>query len=138
LFGEKIMQDARAIGQEFIDAWNSQDAERVLRLFTDDADVYIIPPFPGTPPEFHGKDQVTMFVNGFTPGFHGETANLNATGDRVTFFARLTADGVKAAGIDAVEQNDELVLVNGKVKTFTIRFTPETIEKLDALKPAQG
>ena len=42
---------------------------------------------------------------------------------------------LSSPGIDEVEQNDEVVLVNGKVKTFTIRLTPQTIEKLNAVNP---
>lgn len=131
------MPDSLTIGQNFIDAWLAQDAKRVMSLVADDGDVYIVPPFPGTPPEFHGKEQIEMFVNGFIQGFHGEFDKLAADGNKVTFYGRLTADGVKAAGIDEVDQNDELVLVDGKVKTFTIRFTPETIEKLNKITPPQ-
>ena len=131
------MQDALSIGQEFVDGWNAHDAEGVVNMFADDGEVYIIPPFPGAPPEFHGKDEVRMFVNAFIQGFYGDISNMVADGNRVTFYGRLTADGVKAAGIDWVTQNDELVLDNGKIKTFTIRFTPETIAKLDALNSAQ-
>src|SRR5215207_7883598 len=127
------MQDSLSIAQEFIDGWKARDAKQVMNLIADDGEVYIIPPFPGTPPEFHGRDQIEMFVNGFIAGFQGEFSNLVADGNKVTFYGRLTADGVKAAGIDEVEQNDEVVLVDGKVKTFTIRFTPETIETLNKL-----
>ena len=129
------MQNSEAIVQGWIDGWNAHDAAKVAGAFADDGDVYVIPPFPGTPPEFHGKEQVQGFVNAFIVGFHGEFANLAANGDKVTFYGRLTADGVKAAGIDEVDQNDEVVLVNGKIKTFTIRFTPQTIEKLNKIKP---
>jgi ketosteroid isomerase-like protein len=131
------MQDPMAIAKDFVEAWKARDAQRVMGHMADDSAVYVIPPFPGTPPEFHGKEQIEMFVNGFIPGFEGEFSNFVADGNTVTWFARLTADGVKAAGIDEVDQNDEVVVVNGKVKTFTIRFTPEAIEKLNALNPPQ-
>jgi limonene-1,2-epoxide hydrolase len=131
------MQDPMAITREFVEAWQARDAARVMQHMAEESHVYIIPPFPGTPPEFHGKEQITLFVNGFIAGFEGEFSNFAADGNRVTFFGRLTADGVKAAGINEVEQNDEVVLDNGKVQTFTIRFTPETIEKLNGINPSQ-
>ena len=127
------MPDSMSIAKDFVAAWQSRDAGRVMGHMADDSDVYIIPPFPNTPPEFHGKEQIEMFVNGFIVGFQGEFSNFVADGNKVTFYGRLTADGVKAVGIDAVDQNDEVVLVNDKVKTFTIRFTPQTIEKINAI-----
>jgi ketosteroid isomerase-like protein len=134
---KKTMQDVLSIAQAFVDAWKARDAARVMQHMAEDSHVYIIPPFPETPPEFHGREQIAMFVNGFIQGFQGDFSNFAADGNRATFYGRLTADGVKAAGIDEVDQNDELVLVDGKVKTFTIRFTPATIEKLNALNPPQ-
>ena len=112
------MSNALALGQEFIDAWLAHDG-----------DLFVIPAFPRTPPEYHGKEQVSMFVHGFMPGFRGEFDKLGADGDKMTFWGRLTSDAVIASGVDYVEQNDEIVFVNGKIKTFTIRFTPKTIEK---------
>jgi len=129
------MQNSGAVVQRWINAWNAHDAAQVINGFAADGEVYIIPPFPGAPPEFHGIDQVKMFVGAFIAGFHGEFANLVSNGNTVTFYGRLTADGVKAAGIDEVDQNDEVVLVDGKIKSFTIRFTPQTIEKLNKIKP---
>jgi ketosteroid isomerase-like protein len=132
-----MMQDPMAITKDFVEAWKARDAERVMEHMADDSHVYIIPSFPGTPPEFHGKEQIGMFVNGFIQGFEGEFTNFVADGNTVTWYARLTADGVKAAGFDEVDHNDEVVLVNGKVKTFTIRFTPQTIERINAINPPQ-
>ncbi len=133
-----MMADTLSIAQAFIDGWNAHDAAGVTNFFTDDGEVHIIPPFPGTPPEFHGKEQIGMFVGAFIQGFHGDFSNLKADGNRATFYGRLTADGVKAAGIDEVDQNDEVVLVNGKIKNFTIRFTPQTIEKLNKVQPPKA
>ena len=127
------MPDSMAITQDFIDSWNAQDAARVKAHMADDSDIYIIPPFPHTPPEFHGRAAVDMFIDAFIQGFHGDFSKLAANGNTVTFYAKLTADGAKAAGIPEVTQNDEVVLVNGKVKTFTIRFAPDTVEKINAV-----
>ena len=132
------MQNTLAVAQSFIEAWISQDAQQVMNHFTDESEIYVNPAFPGTPPEYHGKEQVQMFVNGFIVGFGGEVTNLTADGNRATFSARLSSDAVKASGIDTVDQNDEVVVVDDKVKTFTINFTPETIEKFNKLNPRQA
>jgi ketosteroid isomerase-like protein len=127
------MHDPMTIAKDFVKAWQSRDVPRIMAHMADDSSVYIIPPFPHTPPEFHGKAQIEMFVNGFIQGFEGEFSDFVADGNRATFFGRLTADGVKAVGIAEVSQNDEVEIVDGKIKTFTLRFTPETIEKINAV-----
>jgi hypothetical protein len=132
-----IMQDPMAIAKDFIDAWNAHDAARAKRHMADDGAIYVIPAFPGTPPEFHGREQIDMFIDGFIQGFRGDFSKLAADGNKVTMFGRLTADGVKAAGIDEVTQNDEAIIVNGRIQTFTIRFTPETIKQIDAVNAKQ-
>lgn len=132
------MHDPMTITKDFVAAWQSHDVARIMEHMAEDSHVYLIPAFPYTPPEFHGKVPIEMFVKGFIQGFQGEFSNFVADGNRVSFYGRLTADGVKAVGIDEVTQNDEVELVDGKITTFTLRFTPETIAKIDAVNAAKG
>lgn len=123
--------DPEAVTRAFVDAWNSQDVERVLQLFTEDA-VVTTPSLPGVPDRFEGRDQLRGMVELYIPGFQATLTGLERRGDRVGFTATVRADAVRQMGLDALDEDNEVVVQGGKVRSFSIGFTPETQAQVQA------
>ena len=46
--------------------------------------------------------------------------------------AKVVADGLRSYGLTAVTQHDEVIVEDGKVKSFTITLSPESKAELEA------
>ncbi len=123
---------ASFIKHEFDGAWNAHDIDAVMRLFADDAVVTLVPPPPGAPGTFRGKEEIRGFVQMLIPGFHVESRNFRVEGDKVTWFSTVSDDFFRQSGVDSADANCEAVVQEGKIKSFTPTFTPETLAKLRA------
>jgi ketosteroid isomerase-like protein len=126
------------IKNEFDATWNTNDAEAVLAHFTDDAVVCPVPPLPGAPEVFRGEDEVRGFVQMLIPNFHVESRDYRARGDTVSWYATVTSDTVRQMGVDSLSADCEAIVRDGKVVSFTPRFTQETLERLQAATQVVG
>jgi hypothetical protein len=127
------MSDLISIIQQGFDGdWNRNDLEAVLNRFTDDAVVTTVPPLPGAPPSFRGKNEIRGFVQMLIPNFHVNSKDFAQQGNKVTWFATVTSDSIRAMGVDALEATCEAIIENGRVKAFMPTFTQESLGKLAA------
>jgi SnoaL-like domain len=122
----------RFIQNEFDALWNSDNPEAVMERFADDAVVQPIPPLPGTPEQFVSKAQIRGFVQMLMGNFHVESKNFRQQGDKVTWFATVTSNSIRGMGVEALDADCEATIQNGKVKSFIIAFTQESLAKLAA------
>jgi len=123
---------AKLVQDEFINAWNTHNAEGVLKMLADDAVVTLDPPFPGAPAVFNGKAELPGFVGGFIAGIRVDTRNYRVDGDQVYFDATVAADAVRQLGVAAVEQSDIITVRGGQVAAFTIHLSPDSAAQLEA------
>ena len=120
------------IKNEFDGIWNTDNLEAVMQRFAEDAVVTTVPSLPGAPATFRGKAEVKGFVQALIGGFHVDSKNFGANGDKVTWFATVSSNSVRSMGVSSMDANCEAIIVNNKVKSFLVTFTPETLAQLAA------
>jgi ketosteroid isomerase-like protein len=129
---------ASFIQHDFDGAWNRHDMDTIMQFFTDDAVVNLAPPPPGAPPTFRGKEEIRSFVQTFLPGFHVESRNLQVKGDTVTWHWTVSADAFRQLGADPAEGTSEAVVQGGKIQSFAVIISPETLAKMQTALPPGG
>lgn len=127
------MQDAVSLIQHtFDEAWNTRDLARILDCFADDAVVRPVPPMPGGPEQYRGKDQIRTFVEFLLDGFHVDATHYVAEGETVRWYAVISSDGFRRMGIDTLDNFCEAVVHGGKITSFAPTFTPASLSKFQA------
>lgn len=112
--------------------WNRHDTEAIIASFTEDAIIQPIPPLPGGPDVYRGKAEIRDFVAALITGFHVDSKNHEATGERVRWYADISNDAFRAMNIQALGTDCEIVVRDGKILSFVPRFTEESVAKLAA------
>ncbi len=127
------MQDPLSlIKVQFDHAWNAADLDRVMDCFAPDAVVRPIPPLPGGPDHYRGKDQIRTFVASLIDGFHVDPTHFLVEDDTVRWYAVISNDGFREMGIDTLDNFCEAVVRDGKIVSFAPTFTPASLAKLQA------
>lgn len=134
-----MANDPMAVVQALNDTCNSGDVEGVLDLFTDDAVVKNQPPpSPADSGVYTGKQEIRgWFEPQIQRHLHVESRNYRVSGDTVTWRTVVTEDELRQMGIDDFEVTAEATVQNGKITSFTVTPTPETLSKVQAAM-AQG
>ncbi|MCC9075552.1 ester cyclase [Litorilinea aerophila] len=125
--------DATTI-QSFDAAWNAHDVDAVLAFFTDDAVITPVPPLPGGPEKFTGREEIRGFIQLLMPGFRVKSENIQVSGTTVTWWFAVYSDFFQSLGVNPVTGMGEAVLDQGKFRSFVPRFSQETVNKLLALR----
>jgi uncharacterized protein (TIGR02246 family) len=112
-------EELREFAQGFLDAWNSQDTERVVGVYTDDV-VYID---PNTRGEVHGADALRRYLSKLFAAWdmewsfkEGHVAAANDNIATVLWHATLRRKGgteeVEADGMDLVVVESDRIVRN--------------------------
>ena len=127
-------EDLASLVTNVLDAtWNSHDVDRVMDLYADDAVFIVTPAPPGFPPVSRGKEEIRRLVEALIPGFNARSYNFRNAGESETWESTLDADFFTQAGIGPATCTTKAVIQDGKVKTFDVTFSPETVAKLEAV-----
>lgn len=114
-----------AVVKSFDAAWNAQDAEKVLALFTDDV-VIRLALYPGREQMFRGKAQARGFVQAHIAGFRVVSRDHVADGMQVNWKSEAGSDAFRSMGIDVVRFEEEARVENGLIKTLSAVAAPES------------
>lgn len=60
-------------------------------------------------------------------------SNVQATGDNVTCFVQIATDTTRREGIAPLEESAEFLIQEGKIKSYQVVSTPESMAKLKAV-----
>lgn len=118
--------------------WNAHDEEGVLNHFTEDAVARFVPPLPGEPEAYEGKEEIRDFVQRHMPGFHVESrdhqlaGHQEEVGDRVIWESTVSSERFRDLGADEVEGMAEAIVKAGKIESFTFTLSHETLDKIRA------
>jgi hypothetical protein len=121
----------------FLEAWNSHDLDRIVATFApgaviEDELVVIDPDRPAGRRTYRGREPIRAFAALATPGFHAELVHSSERGQSVRFVVRVSADGLRRRGVEAIEQHDELRFDGDAVGLFRIRYPPSSRARLRA------
>lgn len=123
--------DPASVVKNFVEAFNRGDVEQALSYFADNA-VVKLTPAPPSGGSFSGKDQIRAFLqNGAKNHNHLELlGNMQVSGEKATFVNRDVSDALKQIGVDFLDDNVEVTVVNGKITSQSITTTPQSLAKL--------
>jgi ketosteroid isomerase-like protein len=108
-------EDPRPILQTFIAAWNRRDSEALLRCFSPDATLRVVPPPPPPEPEtYTGRDAIAGWLNAqlaeATPARLGDVRML---GNVVTWDTIVERDGEQLTTVS------EALIEGGQIHDYT-------------------
>jgi hypothetical protein len=108
-----------AVVDAYLAADNNPDAQ--LNLVTDDVTLRIVPPPPGTPGVWSGKDQARGFFEfGKSQNDHVElVGSWQVSGDHVSGTVLVTVNDFRNWNVGAVQHQYDFVVQGGKVKSWT-------------------
>lgn len=128
--------DAKNIIVSLNNDWNAHDTDKVVSYFTDNATVRTLP----TPPVsiksvWSGKDQIIGFVQAHMPGFKVEATNLKTDGNKATWNFSAYSDTFAHMGVSPSHGVAEAIIENGKIASFSLTFSPETVAQMQKGMP---
>lgn len=131
------MDDPAAIARAFMTACNANDLDGVMRFFTNESVIQVVPPPP--PPDsgiYAGWDHIRSW---FEPRIERLLILAHSYAmheDTVTWEVTMATDMLRYMGIDFLDGSVQAVVQHGKMMALTIYPSPEAVIKLhDALLP---
>jgi hypothetical protein len=133
--GPSQLADLVAVIDAFDAMWNIHDLEGILNCFTDDAMVTLIQRPDEGPTVYHGQAAIRTLVQTYLPGgYIRGRSHYRAETDRLVWMARVSADCFKQLGVDWIEWKAEATVRSGKIASYTVTPTSESLAKLDTAK----
>jgi hypothetical protein len=127
------MRDTASTIQGFFDAENANDAEASAAFFTTDAEVRL-PTGTLTTPE-----QIRVWQDGLAAGhFSANVPDREVSGNKATLHGTVGFDLFRNLGLPAVESTWEILVVDGKIKSFIYTFSPEAGARIAAAMAGHG
>jgi hypothetical protein len=127
------MDNLETFVRETLDpVWNRQDPAGALALFAEDVAISVSPAPPGVPGTFNGREGAEAFIGIYMPGCHVSSRNFSQSGPQVRWNASVSADGLRALGVDLAELTASARVQEGKILSFEITFSPQTLAQIEA------
>ena len=92
-----------------------------------------LPPPSPDPGVYHGKQQIRAWLEVLLQQFHVAARNERAADERVRWDATVSADVLRRMGLASVEDTLEAVVHEGKITSFTLTISPDSLSKIAAL-----
>jgi hypothetical protein len=121
------------VAQDFEAELNDHDLDRVVDCFTEDAIVTFIPsPPPTLPRQVQGKAEIRQLADRLMPGFQMASREYALGTHQVTLDATVSTESLRSLGISSVDVTAEVAVDGGKVSAFTLTFSNDAMERLQA------
>ena len=129
--------DPAAVIEAYIAAANAGDLEAILDLYADDAFHIHLPSADGSPGVCVGKDQFRMWYEQSLA--HGERVALDkgtlvVDGNQASFRVRISSEPWSKLGLEALEAQSEVVVIDGRIATHVVLLTPDSVRQLQAAR----
>jgi hypothetical protein len=130
--------DPVSVINSFATTYNAGNASAATATFTSDASVTWNPAESG-PGNKNGMAAIQSWLQEeVKDGDKVQLLNVQATGDKATFTARVMMPDLQQAGVDYLEFQAVSTLSGGKIKSIAFTATSETLDKLSKLGPPPG
>jgi hypothetical protein len=121
------------VARDFEAELNDHDLDRVVDCFTEDAIVTFIPsPPPALPRQVQGKAEIRQLADRLIPGFQIASRDYALGKHQVTLDAIVSTESLRSLGIDSVDVTAEVAVADGKVSAFTLTFSNDAMDRLQA------
>ena len=126
--------DPAAVALALIEAENNGEVDRAVALFHEDA---VVNDANG---QRVGVDAIRQWQVGLAANhFKADIQPPSVSGDTATFDGTLEFDPFRNLGIDRLDATWVLQVEDGRVRTFTFTFTPESGQRLqEAIQRSQS
>ena len=137
LFGPISSDDPAAVIKAYVAAVNAGDLEEILDLYADDAVHIFLPTADGSAGVCLGKANFRMWyeqslANGDRVAV--EDGTIAVDGNQASFVTHITSDPWSKLGLEALEAQADLVVIDGRIMTHVVTLTPESVRKLQAAR----
>jgi hypothetical protein len=130
--------DPAALIEAYVAAVNAGDLEGILALHDENAVHIMLPTADGSPGVCRGKGEFRMwYEQSVANGDRIEIADgsLAVDGNQAVFALRIASDPWRQLGLETLEANAEVVLIDGRIMTHVVGLTPDSVR---ALQTARG
>jgi ketosteroid isomerase-like protein len=130
-----LQLDAEQIVRQYYQLLNDKQLEKAAPLLTDDV-VRIGVVEPDKPPQLtQGKEQLLDRIRRMIEDNGSAIVNnLHVDGDTVTCFVQISTDTGRREGVAPLEETAEFLIQDGKIKSYRVVSTPESVAKLKAIR----
>lgn len=129
--------DAQSTAQRYVDAQNAGELEAALELWADDG---MIINTRGR--SITGKENLKRFIEGnIQRKIHQKPESIQVVGSKVSWINRESNDSYRRLGVAPVQQNSEMVVEGGKIRSLINYFPANEIARIEqacAIPQAQG
>jgi hypothetical protein len=88
---------------------------------------------------FRGKEKIRAWWEGlYAQNGASTVSNCQVDGETVTCLLNYTDDGLKALGLDSIDNDFVVTVQDGKIQTYTATMTDESLAALMAAMPPQA
>jgi len=125
--------DPAAVIAAYLAAVNAGDLEGILDLYADDAVHIFLPTADGSAGVCHGKAQFTMwYEQSLANSDRVELADgsLAVAGNQGSFVTQISSEPWRKLGLEALEAQADLVVIEGRIMTHVVTLTPESVRQL--------
>jgi hypothetical protein len=119
--------DPASVYKALVDAQNAHDADAATAQFTDDGIAIAGSRL------YSGKDSIkAWFKAQATTNYHIDPGTPQVTNDRLVVEDKIMTDAYAKLGLTPLADNVQVVVVDGKIKTYVLRLTPQSTVTLGA------
>jgi ketosteroid isomerase-like protein len=129
--------DPAAVIAAYIAAVNAGDLAAILDLYADDAVHIFLPTADGSAGVCHGKAQFTMwYEQSLANGDRHALADgsLVVAGNQASYRTQITSAPWSKLGLEALQAQADLVVIDGRIMTHVVTLTPESVRKLQTAR----
>lgn len=129
-----LQPDPEQIVRQYYQLLNDKQPEKAAPLLTDDV-VRIGVVGPDAPPKLtQGKEQLLARIRRMVEDNGSAIVNnLRVDGDTVTCLVQISTDTGRREGVAPLEETAEFLIERGKIKSYRVVSTPESVAKLKAI-----
>jgi len=129
--------DPVAVVDAYRIAWGN-NIEAALAVLADDAVLNVVPPPPGTPGLWTGKEEIRQFMESALKQnpVHERVGSATVDGDKVTMTVMILNNNFRKWGIGPVEHTYEAVVQGGKIKSLIVTMAPSERPRVAAAAQA--
>jgi hypothetical protein len=133
------LPDPVSVMQGFVDAVNRHEIDQVVRMFDEGATLKSEPALPRSPKQvYNGRGEIEKWLGALMAEHLEMTAsNMKASGNKVTWNARISADRLDELGVGPVQAKVQSVLEGSLIKSIAFELAPESVQKLQRVTAAQ-
>ncbi len=124
--------EPESVVKQYYAALNSRKANDAIKLFAQDA-VYLQVTTPDATMAIRRGDWIAMSIEAqLKEHIKAEPCDFQVMGDKIACLVKVSTDHWRQTGLAPIEEMADVIIQDGKIKSFTTTWTQETIHRIQA------